>query len=58
MDMKKVMKCPFFIKDDKLLKNCNKIWNTVSNSIIKRFDSKPVCNEKYLKTKIKFFEGK
>ena len=32
----------FFIKDDKLLKNYNKIWDTVSNGIKKGFDGEPI----------------
>ena len=36
----------------------NKIWDTVRNSIKKEYDSKPVCNELYLKTEIKFCESK
>ena len=36
----------------------NKIWKKVSNIIEKEFDSKPVYNEKYLKTKIKSYNGK
>ena len=43
----------FLIKDDELLEKYNKIWKKVSNSIKKGFDSEPVYNEKYLKTKIK-----
>ena len=47
------------IKDGKLLKNYNKILELVSSSIIKGFDSKlPVCNEKYWKTNVKYYEGK
>ena len=46
------------IKDDELLKQYNKTWNKVSNSIEKGFDSQPVYNEKYLKAKIKFIEQK
>ena len=30
----------------------------VSNNIKKEFDSEPVCNEKYIKTKIKSYNGK
>ena len=44
----------FFIKDGELLKKFNEIWEIVSNSINKEFDSKPVYNRKYLKTKVKF----
>ena len=43
----------FFIKDEKLLEKYNEIWKKVSNIIRKEFDSKPVYNEKYIKTKIK-----
>ena len=46
------------IKDDELLENYNEIWEEVKNSIKKEFDSKPVYNEKYLKAKINFFNGK
>ena len=41
-----------------MLEKYNEIWKKVSNSIKKVFDSKPVYNEKYLKTKIKSYEGK
>ena len=39
----------FLIKDEELLEKYNKIWDKISNSIRKGFDSKPVYNEKYLK---------
>ena len=39
-------------------KKYNEIWEKVKNSIIKEIDSKPVCNEKYLKTKIKSYNRK
>ena len=47
----------FFIKDEKLLENYNEIWKKVSNIIKKEFDSKPVYNEKYIKTKMKSYAG-
>ena len=34
-----------------MLEKYNKIWKKVSSIIKKEFDSEPVCNEKYLKTK-------
>ena len=46
------------IKCDELLEKYNEIWDKVSNTIIKGFDSEPACNEKYLRTKIKFYERK
>ena len=38
--------------------NFNKIWKKVSNHIKKGFDSEPVYNERYLKTKLKSHEEK
>ena len=48
----------FLIKDDEVLEKYNKISDKGSNSIKKGFDSEPVYNEKYLKTKIKSYENK
>ena len=41
-----------------LLKKYNDVWDKVSNIIKKRFDNESVYKEKYLKTKIKCYEGK
>ena len=49
---------PFSIKDDELLEKYNEIQETVKNSITKEFDRKPVYNEKYLKAKMKSYNGK
>ena len=46
------------IEEDQLLEKCNKIWNEVSKSINKEFDSDLVYNEKYLRIKIKSDESK
>ena len=48
----------FLIKNDELLKKYNKIWDKVSNFMKKGFDSEPVYKDKYLKTKMKSYEGK
>ena len=41
------------------MKICYKnIWKKASNNIKDEFDSEPVYNEKYLKTKIKSCKGK
>ena len=45
----------FMIKNEE---KQNEIWNKVSNTINNGFDSKPFYNEKNLKTKTKYFEGK
>ena len=43
----------FLIEDDDLLGKYNTTWDKVSGDIKKEFDSKPVYNKNYLKTKIK-----
>ena len=43
----------FFREDDGLIKKYNTVWNNVSADIEKEFDSKPVYNKEFLKTKIK-----
>ena len=48
----------FLIKDDKLLEKYNEIWEKVSKIIYEEFDSNPVYNEKYIKTKIKVYNSK
>ena len=47
----------FLIKHDELLEKYNKMWDKLSNSIKKRFDSEPIFNEKYIKNKIKSYES-
>ena len=48
----------FLIKDDELLEKYNEIWEKVKNSIKNFFDSESVSTEKYLKPKIKSYNGK
>ena len=43
----------FLIIDDDLLENYNTIWDKVSADIKKTFESAPVYNKEYLKSKIK-----
>ena len=43
----------FLIEDDDLLDTYNIIWDKVSAGIKKEFDSDPVYNKNYLKTKMK-----
>ena len=43
----------FLTDDDDLLEKYNTIWDKVSADIKKEFDSEPVYNKKFLKTKIK-----
>ena len=44
--------------EEELLKAYNKLWDKLSNIMQKGFDSEPVYNGKYLKTKIKSYKGK
>ena len=46
------------IKNNKVLEKHNEIWDKVRKVVKKRFYSDPVYNERYLKTKIKSYEGK
>ena len=48
----------FMIKNLELLEKYNGIWDKVSDTIKKRFDTKPVHNGKHLRTKIKSYEEK
>ena len=48
----------FLIKDDELLEQYNEIWEKLKNSLKKELGSNPVYNEKYLKAKIKSYNGK
>ena len=43
----------FLIEDDDLLEKYSTIWDKVSDDIKKEFDSEPVYNKIFLKTKIK-----
>ena len=57
-DFNKTKSIPFLIKHEKLLEKYNEFWKKDKNILKKEFDSKPVNNEKYLKTKIKPCNGK
>ena len=46
------------IKDNELLENYDEIMKKVKYILKKEFDSEPVYNEKYLKAKIKSYDGK
>ena len=48
----------FLIKNDELSEKYNVVLGKVKDSIKKEFDSEPVHNEKYLKGKIKSYNGK
>ena len=41
-----------------MLERYNEIWSTVRNLIKTEFDCEPVYNDKYLKSRMKSYEGK
>ena len=43
----------FLVEDDDLLEKCITIWDKVIADLKQEFDSEPVCNKEFLKTKIK-----
>ena len=53
------MAMSFKISDKQLLKKYNQIWKKVKNLLKIKFDSEPVYgdNDKYIKTKIKIYDG-
>ena len=48
----------FLIKDEKLVEKYSEHWKRVNNMIKKEFDYNSVYSVKYIKTKIKFYNGK
>ena len=46
----------FIIKDD-VLDKCNEIWNKIKNTLNIKFHGIPVYDEKYMKAKIREFNG-
>ena len=43
----------YFLTEDDDLEKYNTIWDKVSADVKKEFDSEPICNKEFLKTKIK-----
>ena len=49
--------CPFMIKDDKAWKKYEKIWKVLKNKLNIKFHSEPVYQKKYIKAKVREFDG-
>ena len=47
----------FLIKDDEVWEKYNKIWDVIKNKLGIKFHSKPVYEYKYLKAKVREFDG-
>ena len=52
-----VAKTPFLIKDDEVWNKCDKIWYAIKDKLGIKFHSKPVYEYKYLKAKVRQFDG-
>ena len=47
----------FVTKDDDVLDKYNEIWNKIKITLNIKFHSIPVCNKKYIKAKVREFNG-
>ena len=47
----------FLINDDEVWDKCNKIWDVIKDKLGIKFHSKPVYEYKYLKAKVREFDG-
>ena len=47
----------FLIKNDDLWEKYEKIWDVIKNKLSIKFDSKPIYDQKYLKAKVREFDG-
>ena len=45
------------IKDDELWEKYEQIWDVIKNKLDTKFHSKPIYEQKYLKTKVREFDG-
>ena len=52
-----VKTCLFFIKDDEVWDKYDKIWDVIKNKLGIKFHSEPVHECKYLKAKVREFDG-
>ena len=47
----------FLIKDDEVWDKYSEIWYVIKDKLVIKFDSKPVYEQKYLKAKLREFDG-
>ena len=55
--LKTVQKHVFLIKDDEVWEKYENIWDVIKNKLSIKFHSKPIYNQKYLKAKVREFDG-
>ena len=46
------------IKDDNILDKYNEIWNKIKEKLNIKFHNMPVCDQTYIKAKVREFDGK
>ena len=49
--------CAFFIKDDEVWEKYEQIWDVIKNKLCIKFHREPIYKQKYLKAKIREFNG-
>ena len=47
----------FFIKDDEVWEKYEQIWDVIKNKLGIKFHSEPIYEQKYLKAKVREFDG-
>ena len=47
----------FLIKDDEVWEKYEKNWDVIKNKLSIKFHSKPIYDQKYLKAKVRKFDG-
>ena len=47
----------FFIRDDKVLHKYNEIWDVIKSKLGIKFHSEPIYDKKYIKAKVREFDG-
>ena len=47
----------FVIKDDDVLEECNETWGKIKETLNTTFHSMPIYDEKYIKGKVREFNG-
>ena len=45
------------IKNNEVWEKCEEIWDTIKNKLNTKFHSQPICENKYLKVKVREFDG-
>ena len=55
--MKTEVKTSFLIKDDEVWDKYDEIWYVIKDKLGIKFHSKPVYKQKYLKAKVREFDG-